>query len=158
MLIHHAIPVQAEIDAIAQAAGQRFTVTVPGVMRGKGRPRFSAQGGKPRAYTDAKTANAETWVKSCAIEQAGQPRLMGPLAVTVVISVPIPTSWSKREKAEAAAGRTMPTGKPDADNCLKLVCDALNGILWRDDSQICEANVRKAYGEVAETVIQAVQL
>jgi Holliday junction resolvase RusA-like endonuclease len=45
------------------------------------------------------------------------------------------------------------TGKPDADNILKAVCDALNGIVWHDDSQVAFARVLKQYGEEARLEI-----
>lgn len=35
--------------------------------------------------------------------------------------------------------------KSDWDNFHKLSMDALTGIVWADDSQIVEANVRKEY-------------
>jgi len=35
--------------------------------------------------------------------------------------------------------------KPDVDNLAKFVMDALNGVYWRDDSQIWELNVRKLW-------------
>ena len=34
-------------------------------------------------------------------------------------------------------GRLFPTKKPDADNIIKVILDALNGLAYRDDSQIC---------------------
>lgn len=35
------------------------------------------------------------------------------------------------------------TGVPDGDNILKAVQDALTGVAWRDDSQVCQATVCK---------------
>lgn len=35
------------------------------------------------------------------------------------------------------------TKKPDADNVLKAVLDALNGLAWVDDAQVFSATVRK---------------
>jgi len=43
------------------------------------------------------------------------------------------------------------TKRPDLDNLCKLVCDALNGVAYRDDSQIICAILRKQFGEIAET-------
>jgi Holliday junction resolvase RusA-like endonuclease len=39
------------------------------------------------------------------------------------------------------------TGKPDGDNMLKAVGDGLNGIAFKDDSQIVCAKVTKQYGD-----------
>jgi hypothetical protein len=37
----------------------------------------------------------------------------------------------------------LPLRKPDWDNAAKLVCDALNGIAWRDDAHVADARVLK---------------
>jgi Holliday junction resolvase RusA-like endonuclease len=133
--------------------GAPLIITIPGEMRGKGRPKFSTRGGFARAYTDAKTANAETWVKSCAIEQVGQPVLDGALAVSFAVGVAVPKSWSKKKQAAAIAGEMRPTGKPDFDNSAKLICDALNGIVWKDDSQITDVAFVKRYQSAPVTTI-----
>ena len=106
-----------------------------------------------RAWPDARTANAETWVKSCAIDQVGTPLLDGPLAITLTIGVTIPRSWPKKRQAAARDGYLRPTGKPDFDNTSKLICDALNKIVWRDDSQITDVLFAKVYAEVPATVL-----
>ena len=41
----------------------------------------------------------------------------------------------------------MPTSVPDTDNVLKAVSDAMNGIVYRDDSQVVNAVVWKRYSE-----------
>lgn len=129
-----------------------IAITIPGEMRGKGRPRFSARGGFARAYTDAKTASAETWVKACAVEaMAGREMLTEAIEMVVAITVGIPPSWTKKKSRDAAIGAVRPTGKPDVDNCVKLLADALNGIVWRDDSQIVALTVTKAYGTQPRT-------
>lgn len=115
---------------------------VPGEIRGKGRPRF----GNGRTYTDSKTLNAEAWVRHCAVQAVGQPCLEGPLALVVRVAVAVPASWSKRKQADALAGVVRPTGKPDADNTLKLLADALNGVVWRDDAQVVDVRLTKHYG------------
>jgi Holliday junction resolvase RusA-like endonuclease len=133
--------------------GNGYTITIPGELRGKGRPRFSTQRGRPRAYTDAKTASAETWIKVCAIEQVGQPMLMGALNVTFMVGVAVPASWSKKKRAAALIGEIRPTGKPDFDNLAKLVSDALNRIVWVDDAQITDVSFIKRYLDTPSTTI-----
>lgn len=39
------------------------------------------------------------------------------------------------------------TVKPDTSNLVKFVEDALNGVFWKDDSQICISHETKTYGE-----------
>ena len=131
-------------------------IVIPGAMRGKGRPKFSQRGGFVRVYTDAQTVSAENWVKTCAIEQVGNPVLQGPLSVSVAISVGIPDSWSKKKRAAALSGEIRPTGKPDFDNTTKLICDALNGIVWKDDAQITDARFSKRYAETPETSVTVI--
>lgn len=50
-------------------------------------------------------------------------------------------------------GQIRPTKKPDSDNILKAVADALNQVAYRDDKQIVDTQVRKFYSETPRTVI-----
>ena len=51
------------------------------------------------------------------------------------------------------------TSKPDLqDNLLKGVCDALTGILWERDQQICRVDTVKLYGHEAMTEIWVKEL
>ena len=58
-----------------------------------------------------------------------------------------PKSFSKKKTARALDGLIQPTTKPDLDNVAKTVLDALNGVAWRDDSEITSLTVMKTYGE-----------
>lgn len=135
-----------------------LTITIPGELRGKGRPRFSSRGGFARAYTDAKTASAETWVRACAVGAACGTPIAGPVAVRLDVGVGVPASWSKRKRADALAGAVWPTGKPDLDNVLKLVGDALNGIVWADDRQIVRAEVTRRYAETPAAILTVTEV
>lgn len=151
MLVEQAVPLTTEIDKLGPGP---WVITVPGIMRGKGRPRFSTQGGRARAYTDSKTASLEAVVRQCAFDQVGQINLLGPLAVQISVVLPIAKSWSKGERQAAERGGLLPTGKPDLDNIVKLIFDALNGMVWRDDSQICQESAAKSYGTTPMTVVR----
>lgn len=128
-------------------------IVIPGEMRGKGRPRFSAAGGRPRAYTDSRTASMEAWVRACAVE-AGATCTDRPIWLRMRIAVAVPQSWSQKKRQAALNGDLRPTGKPDLDNCLKLVADALNGIAWRDDRQIIGVTCHKHYAAEPLTVLE----
>ncbi len=49
-----------------------------------------------------------------------------------------------------ADGYIRPTKKPDCDNLAKVICDALNGIAYYDDSQIVEITISKYYSGTPE--------
>ena len=63
---------------------------------------------------------------------------------------------SKKKAAQMLSGEIRPTkrGPGDADNLLKTVADALNGVAYEDDSQIVEVEARKYFGEEYKTVIR----
>lgn len=127
-----------------------FTMQLLGEPRGKGRPRFRIV--KPRSaaqfvsvYTDSDTVKYEDRLAGAARDaMAGREPLDEPLSVLVEAFMPIPASWSNRQRERAILGHFWPTGKPDADNILKVL-DACNKIVWRDDSLIVQAVVRKQY-------------
>jgi len=68
--------------------------------------------------------------------------------------VAVPTSWSRRKRDEALSGALHATGRPDVDNCSKLALDALNGIIWKDDAQVCQLNIVRRYAEAPRAVLK----
>lgn len=68
-----------------------------------------------------------------------------PVAVRAKFFYPIPQSWSKRDKEKASAGMLRPAVKPDIDNVIKGLFDALNGIAWTDDKLVVEEHSSKWY-------------
>jgi Holliday junction resolvase RusA-like endonuclease len=129
------------------------TVMLPGAPRGKGRPRFKIikPKGRPQfvsVYTDADTAEYEASLAAVGREAMGS---MAPLdeALTVFIEVfvPIPASWSKKAQEAARRGDVMPESKPDGDNYQKIAGDALNKIVWVDDSSIVMWQCLKRYSD-----------
>ena len=127
-----------------------MTITFPVVPVAKGRPRVLRTG---ITYTPAKTRRAEDEIKAIAMQQYAGPPLTGALFVIMQFSLPIPASWTKKKKAAAVSGELLPTSRPDIDNYAKLVCDALNGIIWHDDSQITTLTLSKEYsGDPAITL------
>lgn len=138
-------------------------VELPGQPRGKGRPRSRvvAGGGKApwvHVYTDPATRAYEkalSWQAKAAMR--GRPLLTGPLAVRVFAMMRIPPSWSRRDKDAAAAGTKWPVGKPDGDNIFKMV-DAMNGIVWEDDTQIVRSLVVKEFGQSPGLIVEVYTL
>ncbi|MBX5461659.1 MAG: RusA family crossover junction endodeoxyribonuclease [Steroidobacteraceae bacterium] len=136
-------------------ATSEIVLTIPGKPHGKGRPRFA--GG--RVFTDARTQSAEARVL-VAWEQAGRPRIPDdtPIAFLVTQAVQRPRSHWRRDGQLSVAGQRepWPRRKPDFDNALKLLADALNGAAYRDDVDVVHAwFVRRwaAPGEPEHTTI-----
>ena len=121
----------------------KVSFIIPGEPVGKGRPRFTTGG---RTYTPEKTANYETLVKWAF--QAVENKTVwhdAPLRLTVDAYFKQPLSVSRLKHEAMNRGNIRPTKKPDADNILKIIADALNGLAYHDDAQIVEAVVRKWY-------------
>jgi len=116
--------------------------TVAGKPMAKGRVRFS---GKGHAYTPGKTVAYEGQL-AFAAQQAmnGRPPAEGAVAVTLEVHIPVAASWAAKKRQAAIAGTLRPTGRPDLDNFAKML-DALNLIVWNDDSHIVELCVFKRY-------------
>ena len=123
--------------------------TVPGEPGAKQRPRATTIGGHARMYTPGKTVQYESLVAMCAGQaMRASPPMVGPVAIEIEAVHGIPASWSKKRKAAALAGLERPfTSRKDWDNIGKIVCDAINGVVWIDDRQVCDGRVIKRYGE-----------
>lgn len=128
---------------------------VPGEPVGKGRPRIVTYNGHTHGYTPAKTASYENLVKLMFREQTDRPYFdrNHELALRIDARFAIPKSAGKRARHEMEIGIRRPTKKPDADNLIKTIADALNGLAYHDDSQIVYAEVMKHYGEQPETIV-----
>ena len=121
---------------------------VPGEPKGKGRPRF----GKGRTYTPETTINYENWVRLCYIQEAEKNsvemiRKDEPVSVYILVNMSVPKSFSKQKHKQALQGNIYPTKKPDCDNIIKIICDALNGVAYADDKQVVKVSCRKQYAE-----------
>jgi Holliday junction resolvase RusA-like endonuclease len=123
-----------------------LTFEVPGDPHGKGRPKFARRGNFVQTYTDKKTASYEDLVKFHAnIAMVDLDPLKGAVAVYIYIKLAVPKSYSKKRTEACLSGLERPTKKPDWDNVAKSICDAMNGIVYMDDTQIVDAHVTKVY-------------
>jgi Holliday junction resolvase RusA-like endonuclease len=66
-----------------------------------------------------------------------------PILADITFYMPMPNSWSGKKK-ERLNGQ-IHTSKPDIDNLIKGVFDAINGICWKDDRQVYEVHSKKFY-------------
>lgn len=106
-------------------------------------------------YLPAQSRNGQAIIRDFAMRAMGsRAPLEGPIDLRLVAYMPIPASWSKRKQAAALADQIRPVGKPDWENLAKM-CDGLNGVVWRDDSQVTDpAGPWKRYSDRPRLVIE----
>lgn len=88
-----------------------------------------------RFYIPSKSANFKKEVVSQFIRQW----IRQPLDMALYVEITFCFVKPKTVK------RQLHTVKPDVDNCTKILLDALNGYLWKDDSQIVGLSAFKRY-------------
>ena len=134
----------------------KISFTVPGEPIAKARARvfFNKHLGRAMAYTPSKTASYENYIKLIASQEWPREPLTCPIVLTVRVYRSIPKSISKKKVSLAELGHIRPTTKPDCDNYLKSIFDALNNMVFKDDSQIISAHVHKFYSAYPRTEIE----
>jgi Holliday junction resolvase RusA-like endonuclease len=138
----------------------RIELRVAGKSEGKQRPRFNPF--TKRVYTPPANTISENDVRSV-WREVGSPRIEGkpPIGIEITITVMRPQSHFKKSGDLSAEGQRMilPSNKkPDVDNAIKLVMDALNTRAYKDDVQVCRAYVNRVWGEWPETHISIYEL
>lgn len=125
---------------------------VEGKPVGKGRPRFRRMGNFVQTYTPAATADYEKLVR-LRFQNACGVITEKPVKVEVVACFAPPKSARKRDRIEMLANRILPDKKPDVDNIAKIILDALNGIAYKDDSQVVDLSVKKCFAAEARVYV-----
>lgn len=128
--------------------------TIEGKIKGKGRPRFSNYGGFVKTYTPIATASYENLIKLQFRLSCGEWYSEMPLKMKITAIHGIVKSASKKDKEKMLKGELKPTKKPDADNIVKIICDALNGIAYKDDTQVVDLEMKKIYGEMEKVIVE----
>jgi Holliday junction resolvase RusA-like endonuclease len=123
------------------------TYQVEGNPVGKGRPKFARRGNFVSTYTPTKTRVYEDLIKEAARKAMGSTELLEtPVTVAIHITVPIPKSYSIKRIKACLSGSEKPIKKPDIDNVAKCFLDAMNEIIYKDDTQVLNLHVSKVYG------------
>ena len=126
----------------------RLSFTVQKRARGLARPKATRMGARavrmydPKSNVDAKDDVAKAFL--AATDGRHNALSDSPVVLTVIASYSTP-----RKKLWGTPKLT----RPDADNLVKLVADALNGIAYGDDSQIVEAHVYKRWADKSEFTV-----
>ena len=104
------------------------------------RPRFSKRGTyNPKEYT------AYKHLFGLFAKRVYKKQLEGALKLEVTFFMQIPKSLSKKKHGELIGQYHIK--KPDTDNLVKTVKDSLNGIVYKDDSQVSVILAKKIYSE-----------
>lgn len=123
------------------------TLIIPGDPVAQKRPRFSRKLG--RAYNSQReTQDCLTWKIA---SQWGSEPIEGPVSLEIDFYIKIPKSTSK--KRTEAMFATPCLKHSDVDNFLKMFLDASNGVIFKDDSQVWEATVRKVWSTDPRTEV-----
>jgi len=130
-----------------------ITIIIPGKPCAWQRARSN---GKARFDSPEQARNKLTIGQIGAAAMAGKQPFECALEVIVSAFWPWPKSMS--EKKRRTYGSQYFVSRPDSDNVAKLLGDALNGIVWRDDAQIATLQVTKRYGLVPQTVVKVIPL
>jgi Holliday junction resolvase RusA-like endonuclease len=129
---------------------RRVSFTVLGQPQPQGSIRAFMVGGKPR-LTSA-NAKMKPWRQQVGWDALRVREGDGPFAPHHV-PVRAVYEFTLTPPAKMPKGRVWPAVKPDIDKLCRAVNDALTGILWVDDGQVCEMIATKKYGSPAKTDI-----
>ena len=123
----------------------KYEFEVPGAIKGKGRPRVNSYTGI--VYTPTTTKDYEYLVEQYFLLKYPKFKpLEGRLAVNIKAIFSIPKSTMKVDKDKMLENTISPTKKPDIDNIVKIILDAMNQFAFKDDTQITKLSVEKVYG------------
>lgn len=117
----------------------------------KKRPRFARVGKGYKVYSlQVEQENAFKWeIKS---QYRGKP-LECAVAVSIIFYMYIPKSITKGKRLLMQQNVIHHTKKPDIDNLVKFVLDCMNGIIFKDDTQVVILTAKKWYGDNPRTEI-----
>jgi Holliday junction resolvase RusA-like endonuclease len=137
-----------------------LTFTVPGVAQTKGSTRAFIPKGWTRAIITNDNPKAKGWqqlIAEHATQALAHSRLQPfpdcPIVLDVWFYFPRPQKFLTKKYAAVDVPHTT---KVDADKALRVVADALSGVVYPDDSRIVDAYVHKRYcgaGELPRAVI-----
>lgn len=138
--------------------GETIMFDIKGIPVAKARPRFTKTG---HVYSTTKTREAEDAVKrAAAFYMEDREIFKGPIVISLTFMVRTPASWSKKRQDLAANAYLLPTTRPDTDNYVKLVTDAMNGVVYEDDNQIIAIQAAKFYARAGDerTVVEVIEV
>lgn len=120
---------------------------------GKERPRYNPK--TKRMYTPTKTSSFEEKVKwAFKAKYNVETELSTRPFKAKIIAVFEPAASLSKKKKEELLFKIDYTKKPDVDNIAKIVLDSLNGLAYKDDSQVSALLVLKDYGTENKVIVE----
>lgn len=124
---------------------------------GKQRPRYSSK--THRMYTPTKTSTFEEKVKWAFKSKYNiETELSTKPFKAKIIAVFEPAKSLSKKKKEELLYQVNYTKKPDVDNIAKIILDSLNGLAYKDDSQVSALMVLKDYGTENKIIVELEEL
>lgn len=130
-----------------------YEFEIPGKIIGKGRPRLNTYTGC--VYTPTRTKDYETLVMQYFMLKYPRCKpLEGRIAVDIIANFEVPKTAKKQEKELMLENKVNPLKKPDIDNIVKIILDAMNECAFKDDIQITKLSVEKKYAEIEKVYVK----
>ena len=130
-----------------------YEFEVPGKIIGKQRPRVNMYTGN--VYTPNKTKDYEDWIKqNFFIKYPKYQTIEDRVNIEIIAYIKIPKNATKSEISKMIEDKISPQKKPDIDNIVKIVLDALNNYVIKDDIQVSKISVQKKYSEEEKLYIK----
>ena len=138
----------------------KISLVILGDPKAQGRHRTytKGRGGRPLPFAiqvDPSKKDKEN-LRVVVQQQAPEQPLDGPLAVELSFYFPYRSGDYGTGRNAGILKESAPiyhTVRPDCDNCIKLILDALKSVFWRDDSLISKLSATKCYDQKPRTEI-----
>lgn len=128
---------------------KKMSFEVFGEIVSKGRPRFTKTG---RTYTPKKTLEYEQAIKM-AFRSKYSYQSQKSLRIKIIAYFEIAKSHTKKNKNRMISNELQCTKKPDIDNVVKIVLDALNKVAYQDDTQVVELATLKRWSQSSKLAV-----
>jgi Holliday junction resolvase RusA-like endonuclease len=82
----------------------------------------------------------------------------GPMRVHLTFHLPIPKQTPKARRKQMINGVCVPWRRPDLDNLAYTVTNAMQELVYEDDSQIIDLVLSKRYAEVPKIIVKILEM
>ena len=128
----------------------KLCLEIRGIPKAKQSFKYTKNGKKYRPKEVTEEQNSIRSQAAAQLKQSypGFKPFTGPVAMQVVFRFPPLRGMSKRIREQISNNGLVPkTTKPDRGNLIKLLEDALEGVVYLNDSQVWKSTEMKIYGD-----------